>query len=98
MYTVERFITHSKEFAGNQGKHLNWDPSILPHNLWLIFMGIKPKKIMWWNGWDSILMFILVSTKFLAMRNIALYSVDIFQMREEIQLRVGIPIFAFKWC
>ena len=31
---------------------------------------------MWWNNeWDSILMFSLVSNKFLAMRNISLYSV-----------------------
>ena len=37
------YITHSKDFAGNQGKHQNWDPSILPHNVWLIFMGIKKK-------------------------------------------------------
>ena len=43
IYTV--YITHSKEFAGNQGKHQNWAPSILPHNLWLIFMGIKQKTI-----------------------------------------------------
>ena len=32
-------------------------------------------QIMWQNGWDSILMFSLVSSKFLAMRNISLYSV-----------------------
>ena len=30
---------------------------------------------MWWNGRDSVLMFSLVSTKFLAMCNISLYSV-----------------------
>ena len=29
------------EFAGNQGKHQNWVLSILSHNFWLIFMGIK---------------------------------------------------------
>ena len=32
---------HSKEFAGNQGKHQNWVPS---PNFWLIFMGIKLKN------------------------------------------------------
>ena len=25
-------MTHSKEFSGNQGKHQNLDPSILPYN------------------------------------------------------------------
>ena len=40
-----------------------------------IFFCFIPIKIMWWSGWDSILMFSLVSTKFLAMRNILLYSV-----------------------
>ena len=43
------------------------------------FFLLHPNKnqsqIMWWSGWDSILMFSLVSTKFLAMRNILLYSV-----------------------
>ena len=41
---VYQYISHSKEFAGNQGKHQNWVPSILPHNLWLILIGIKQKK------------------------------------------------------
>ena len=40
-YTAQRNIMHSKEFAGNQGKHQNWVPSILSHNLWLSFMGMK---------------------------------------------------------
>ena len=38
------YITHSKEFSGNQGKHPNFDPSILPYKFGLIFMGIKKKK------------------------------------------------------
>ena len=33
-------------------------------------------KLIWQNGWVKILMFSLVSRKFLAMRNIALYSVN----------------------
>ena len=37
------FTLHSKEFARNQGKHKKWVPSILSHNLWLIFMGMKQK-------------------------------------------------------
>ena len=32
------------EFAGNQGKHQNWVPSIPSHNLWLIFIGMKQKN------------------------------------------------------
>jgi len=35
---------HSKEFSGNQGKHQNFDPSILPYKFGLIFMGMKQKK------------------------------------------------------
>ena len=45
-YTVERNITRSKEFAGNQGKHQNFDLSILPYKFGLIFMGMKQKKII----------------------------------------------------
>ena len=41
IYTVQRNITHSKEFAGNQGKHQNFDPAILPHKFGLILMGMK---------------------------------------------------------
>ena len=44
MYTVYRNITHSKEFSGNQGKHQNFDPSILPYKFGLILMGMKQKK------------------------------------------------------
>ena len=31
-------------WAGNQGKHKNFDPSLLPKNLWLLFMGFWKKK------------------------------------------------------
>ena len=34
-------VSDSKEFAGNQGKHQNWVLSILSHNLWPIFIGMK---------------------------------------------------------
>ena len=44
-------------------------------NFFLLHPNKNQSQIMWWNGWDSILMFSLVSTKFLAMRNISLYSV-----------------------
>ena len=43
IYTVQRYITHSKEFPGNQGKHQNFHPSILSYKFWLIFMGMKQK-------------------------------------------------------
>ena len=33
---------HSKEFSGNQWKHQNSDPFILPYKFRLIFMGMKP--------------------------------------------------------
>ena len=35
---------HSKEFAGNQGKRQNFDPSILPYKFGLILKKMKPKK------------------------------------------------------
>merc|ERR1712008_431999 len=38
-------ITHSMEFSGNQGKHQNFDPSILPYKFGLILMGMKQKKL-----------------------------------------------------
>ena len=31
-------------FSGNQGKHQNFDPSILPYKFGLILMGMKQKK------------------------------------------------------
>ena len=40
---------HSKEFSGNQGKHQNFDPSILPYKFGLIFMGMKQKKIFFFS-------------------------------------------------
>ena len=36
--------THSKEFSGNQGKHQNFNPSILPCKFGLTFMKMKQKK------------------------------------------------------
>ena len=42
-----RNITHSKEFAGNQGNYQNFDPFLLPMKLWLIFMGMKQRKKNW---------------------------------------------------
>ena len=36
-------MLHSKEFSGNQGKHQNFDPTILPYKFGLIFMGMKQK-------------------------------------------------------
>jgi hypothetical protein len=35
---------HSKEFSGNQGKHQNFDPFILPYKFGLIFIRMKQKK------------------------------------------------------
>ena len=37
-------ITHSKEVSGNQGKHQNFEPSILPYKFGLIFIGMKQKN------------------------------------------------------
>ena len=77
-----------------------WELAILKNGdfenrpFWIFFFRKKkfllhPNKnqsqIMWWNGWDSILMLSLVSTKFLAMRNISLYNV-IFQRSQDLNL------------
>ena len=35
---------HSKEFAGKQGRHQIFDPSILPYKFGLIFIRMKQKK------------------------------------------------------
>ena len=43
-YTVWCYITHSKEFARNQGKRQNFDPFILPYKFGLIFMRMKQKN------------------------------------------------------
>ena len=51
----------------------------------LIFFLLHPhenqSQIMWQNDWDSILMFYMVSSKFLAVRNIMLYSVILNQLK-----------------
>ena len=39
---------YSKDFAWNYGNHQNFDPSFLFYKLWMIFMGMKQKKIQ--NG------------------------------------------------
>ena len=44
-YTVKLNIKHSKEFAGNQGNHQNFDPSLLAYKYWLMFMGIEQKNL-----------------------------------------------------
>ena len=31
-------------WAGNQGNHQNFDPSLLAHNCWLVFMGMEQKN------------------------------------------------------
>ena len=36
-------------WVGNQGNHHNFDPSLLPKNLWLLFVGLSKKKFQ--NGW-----------------------------------------------
>ena len=40
-YTVYRYITHSKKFAGKQGRHEIFAPSILPYIFGLIFIRMK---------------------------------------------------------
>ena len=36
-------------WAGNQGNHQNFDPSLLTKNLWLLFMGLR-KNILKWSA------------------------------------------------
>ena len=44
---------HSKKFSGNQGKHQNFDPSILPYKFGLIFMGMKQKIFFFFRKKNS---------------------------------------------
>ena len=44
LYTVLHIYTQLLFWAGNQGNHQNFDPSLLAKKLWLILMGMKPKK------------------------------------------------------
>ena len=48
-----RNIGHIKEFSGIQGKHQNFDPSILPYKFGLIFKGMKQKKIIFFRKKNS---------------------------------------------
>ena len=41
--TVYRYITHSKKFAGKQGRHQIFDQSILPYKFGLILKRMKQK-------------------------------------------------------
>ena len=45
-YTVLHMFMQVLFWAGNQGDHQNFNPSLLPKKLWLIFMGVKQKKIL----------------------------------------------------
>ena len=41
-------------YPGNHGNHnKNWVPSMPPHNLWLILMGMKEKIIIWIIWWNQ---------------------------------------------
>ena len=55
-------------------------------NLFLLHPHENQSQIMWQNGWDSILMFSLVSSKFLAMRNITLYSVSTYASNVDVDI------------
>ena len=44
-YTHAHLWFQCSFFAVNHHNNKNWVPSILTHNLWLIFMGMKQKKI-----------------------------------------------------
>ena len=41
------------EFSGNQGKHQNFDPSMLPYKFGLILMGMKQKKMFFFEKKNS---------------------------------------------
>ena len=44
LYTAGWYVWGEWFLAVNHHNHKNWIPSILIHNLWLIFMGMKQKK------------------------------------------------------
>ena len=44
-YTVLHLFTQLLFWVGKQNNHQNFDPSLLPKKLWLIFMRMKHKKV-----------------------------------------------------
>ena len=45
LYSVSHNFIYPMLFAGNQGNHQNFIPSLVCHKLWLIWIGMKGKKI-----------------------------------------------------
>ena len=45
-YTELHMFMQLLFWAGNQSNHQNFDPSLLPKKLWLIFMGMKQKTVI----------------------------------------------------
>ena len=43
-YSVSHNSIHPPDFSGNHGNHQNFVPSLVPHNLWLIWIGMKQKN------------------------------------------------------
>ena len=60
---------------GDFEKWVFFESAILNFFFKIFFSHENQPKFICWNGWVEIFMFSLVSRKFLAMRNIALYSV-----------------------
>ena len=44
-YSVSHNFLYSYLFAANQGNHQNFVPSLVPHNLWLIWIKMAQKKL-----------------------------------------------------
>ena len=49
IYTVLHIFRQVLFWAGNQGNHQNFDPSLLSYKCWLIFIGMKQKFFFWKN-------------------------------------------------
>ena len=47
MYSPVHKCWPKTSWAGNQGNNQNFDPSLIPKELWLIFIGLKQKKKNW---------------------------------------------------
>ena len=44
-YSVSHISIHPPDFSRNQGNHQNFEKSLLSYKCWLIFIGMKQKKI-----------------------------------------------------
>ena len=53
-YSVYRNSLYPIDFSGNQDNHQNFVLSLVANKLFLIFIGMKQKSIVFWKNWKKI--------------------------------------------